>query len=181
MPNGFAVLSEIPEASSAMLDSRVSAMLTKYGHLIDYIYVSDQYNGVVVQEEPGAQLKMPEVKKELLFGFNLPKGNDLESTKPLMALVFYMLEKIKRYRLSKEAKQKADKNRQRVEEEFMKTTHVARAEAAALRNMEKRKAEKERILAEEDPEKQRRWEKKEQKRQQKRSQPKMKQLSVKAM
>lgn len=181
VPSGFSVLSEIPEASSAMLDSRVTAMLSKYSHLIDYIYVSDQHNGVITQEDTSQQLKMPEVKRQLLLGFNLPKANDMESTKPLMVLVFYLLEKIKRYRLSKEGQQKADKNRARVEDEFMKSTHAARAEAAALRREEKRKLEKERVMAEEDPEKQRRWEKKEQKRQQKRNQPKMKQLSVKAL
>lgn len=116
MPNGFAVLSEIPEASAAMLDSRVTAMLSKYSHLIDYIYVSDQHNGVITQEDTSQQLKMPDVKKQLLLGFNLPKANDMESAKPLLVLVFYLLEKIKRYRLSKEGSQKADKNRQRVEE-----------------------------------------------------------------
>ncbi|XP_031619330.1 coiled-coil domain-containing protein 47 [Contarinia nasturtii] len=181
VPTGMSVLSEIPEASSAMLDSRVTAMMSKYGHLIDYIYVSDQYNGVISQEDQSQQLKMPDVKKQLSLGFNLPNANDMESTKPLMVLVFYLLEKIKRYRLSKEGVQKAEKNRQRVEEEFMKSTHAARAEAAALRREEKRKLEKERVMAEDDPEKQRRWEKKEQKRQQKRNQPKMKQLSVKAL
>lgn len=181
VPSGFSVLSEIPEASSAMLDSRVTAMLSKYSHLIDYIYISDQHNGVITQEDTSQQLKMPEVKRQLLLGFNLPKANDMESAKPLMVLVFYLLEKIKRYRLSKEGQQKADKNRARVEDEFMKSTHAARAEAAALRREEKRKLEKERVMAEDDPEKQRRWEKKEQKRQQKRNQPKMKQLSVKAL
>lgn len=50
-----------------------------------------------------------------------------------------------------------------------------------MRREEKRKAEKDRVMAEDDPEKQRRWEKKEQKRQQKRQAPKMKQLSVKAL
>lgn len=164
-----------------MLDSRVIAMLNKYGDLIDYIYVSDQHNGAITQEDTSAQLKMPDVKKQLLLGFNLPKSNDMESAKPLLVLVFYLLEKIKRYRLSKEGKNKADKNRQRVEDEFMKSTHAARAEAAAQRREEKRKAEKEKVMAEEDPEKQRRWEKKEQKRQQKRQAPKMKQLSVKAL
>lgn len=181
MPSGFSVLSEIPEASSAMLDSRVTAALDKWGHLIDYIYVSDQHNGAIPQEDSSAQLKLPDVKQYLLFGFNLPKANDIESAKPLLVLVFYMLEKIRRYRLSKEGKNKADKNRQRVEDEFLKSTHSARAEAAAVRREEKRKQEKDKILAEEDPEKQRRWEKKEQKRQAKRSAPKMKQLSVKAL
>lgn len=182
MPTGFSVLSEINEASAAMLDSRVTTILSKYSNLIDYIYVSDQYNGVISQEDTSSQcLKMPEVKKQLLLGFNLPKNNDMESAKPLLMLVFYLIEKIKRYRLSKEGKTKADKNRQRVEDEFLKSTAAARAEAAALRREEKRKLEKERVMAEEDPEKQRRWEKKDQKRQQKKSGMKMKQLSVKAL
>lgn len=181
MPSGFSVLSEISEASAAMLDSRVLTVLNKYGHLVDYIYVTDQYNGVIQQEDTSATLKMPEVKRQLLVGFNLPKANDMETAKALLVLVFYLLEKIKRYRLSKEGKQKADKNRQRVEEEFLKSTHGARAEAAALRREEKRKQEKERVMSEDDPEKQRRWEKKEQKRQQKRKAPKMKQLSIKAL
>jgi hypothetical protein len=45
-----------------------------------------------------------------------------------------------------QAKTKAEKNRQRVEEAFMKTTHAARAEAAAVRREEKKRQEKERIL-----------------------------------
>lgn len=181
VPNGFSVLSEIPEATVAILDTRVLAALSKFGHLIDYIYISDQYNGAVQQEDSNSGLKMPDVKKQLLVGFNLPKANDMESAKPLLILVFYLLEKIKRFRLSKEGKNKADKNRSRVEEEFLKSTHSARAEAAAMRREEKRKQEKERVMAEDDPEKQRRWEKKEQKRQLKRKAPKMKQLSVKAL
>lgn len=55
-------------------------------------------------------------------------------------------------------KQKADKNRARVEEKFLKLTHVQRQEAAQSRREEKKRAEKERIMNEEDPEKQRRLE-----------------------
>lgn len=80
-----------------------------------------------------------------------------------------------------QGKAKSDKNRARVEEEFLKSTHAARAEAAAQRREDKRKQEKERILAEEDPEKQRRWELKEQKRQSKKNAPKMKRLAVKSL
>ena len=181
VPAGFSVLSEIPEASAAILDSRVLLALNKFAHLIDYIYITDQYKGAIQQEDANAALKMPDVRKKLLVGFNLPNASDMESAKALLVLVFYLLEKLKRYRLSKEGKNKTDKNRQRVEEEFLKSTHSARAEAAAVRREEKRKQEKERVMAEEDPEKQRRWEKKEQKREQKRKAPKMKQLSVKAL
>lgn len=179
VPSGFSVLSEIPEASAAMLDSRIVSALNKFGHLIDYIHITDQFTGAVQQEDPN-QLKQPEVKRMLMAGFNLPPNSDMEAAQPLLVLVFYIIERLKRFRLSKEGKSKADKNRLRVEEEFLKSTHTARAEAAAVRREEKRKQEKDKILAEEDPEKQRRWEKKEQKRQLKKKAPKMKQLSIKA-
>ena len=38
----------------------------------------------------------------------------IEETKPLMQLVFYCMDKVKRYKLSREAKNKADKNRTKV-------------------------------------------------------------------
>lgn len=60
--------------------------------------------------------------------------------------------------LGPKGKQKADKNRARVEENFLKLTHVQRQEAAQSRREEKKRAEKERIMNEEDPEKQRRLE-----------------------
>jgi len=180
VPIGFSVLSEIPEATAAMLDSRIITALAKFSNFIDYIHISDQYTGAIQQDDPNT-LKQPEVKRMLMAGFNIPKNTEMEAVKPLLILVFYILERLKRFRLSKEGKQKADKNRLRVEEEFLKSTHSARAEAAAVRREEKRKLEKEKILSEDDPEKQRRWEKKEQKRQLKRKAPKMKQLSIKAL
>ncbi|XP_017784971.1 PREDICTED: coiled-coil domain-containing protein 47 [Nicrophorus vespilloides] len=185
IPSNFQVMSEILEATSAMLDSKVTAILNKYTDLVDYIHISDQYSGAKQTEDTGA-LKLPEVKKVLLFGFNMPvKGMSpteaVEQLKPLMVLVFYCIEKVKRFRLSKESKTKADKNRLRVEEVFLKSTHAARAEAAANRREEKRRLEKEKVMAEEDPERQRRWEEKDQKRQAKKRAPKMKQLKVKAL
>lgn len=176
---GYSLLSEIAEASSSILDSRLIAALNKYSHLIEYIYASDQYSGPVQQEDPNT-LKQPEVKRILHCGFNIPPKIEMEELKPLLVLVLYLMERIRRFRLSKEGKAKSDKNRARVEEEFMKNTHAARAEAAAQRREEKRKAEKEKILANDDPEKQRRWEEKERKRLEKKR-PKMKQLSIKAL
>jgi hypothetical protein len=41
---------------------------------------------------------------------------------------------------------KAEKNRSKIEEAYLKTTHVARAEAAAAKREEKRRQEKDRIL-----------------------------------
>ncbi|KAH8378382.1 hypothetical protein KR093_011106 [Drosophila rubida] len=180
VPSGFGVLSEIPEATSAILESRVITALNKYQSYIDYLHISDQFSGQVQQEE-GSTLKQPETKAVLLAGFNLPKHAEMETIKPLLLLIFYLMERLKTYRMSKEGKSKADKNRLRVEEEFLKSTHAARAEAAAQRREDKRKQEKERVLAEDDPEKQRRWELKEQKRQAKKNAPKMKRLAVKSL
>lgn len=186
VPAGFSVLSEIPEASGAVLDSRLLAALHKYAALIEYIHISDQYSGAVPpaedQQSSAEKLKQPEAKRMLMAAFNLPKdGGDEDSSKALLTLVFYLMERLKRYRMSREGKAKAEKNRQRVEEQYLKSTHAARAEAAAQRREDKRKAEKERILAEEDPEKQRRMEAKEQKREAKKKAPRMKKLSIKAM
>ncbi|KAH8413500.1 hypothetical protein KR009_011817 [Drosophila setifemur] len=180
VPSGFGVLSEVPEATSAILESRVITALNKYQSYIDYLHISDQFSGPIQQEE-GATLKPAETKAVLLAGFNLPKHAEMETIKPLLLLIFYLMERLKTYRMSKEGKSKSDKNRQRVEEEFLKSTHAARAEAAAQRREDKRKQEKERILADEDPEKQRRWELKEQKRQAKKNAPKMKRLAVKSL
>lgn len=105
-----------------------------------------------------------------------------------MNMVIYSVDKVKKLRLNREVssaqphllidtssvrpgpaaallcplclqgKQKADRNRARVEENFLKQTHAQRQEAAQTRREEKKRAEKERIMNEEDPERQRRME-----------------------
>lgn len=185
VPDNFIMMNEIGEAASAMLDSKLITVLQKYEEYIDFIHFSDQFSGPKLQED--AQLtKLPETKKMLIFGFNVPgKGKTtpeiMENLKPLLQLVFYSIEKVKRFHLSKEAKQKAEKNRQRVEEAFLKTTHAQRQEAAQARREEKRRAEKERMMNEEDPEKQRKWEEREHRRELKKKAPRMKQLKVKTL
>lgn len=88
----------------------------------------------------------------MIFTFTIPTDKyadpqeAISTIYPLMSFIFQCMERIKRLRISKEAKIKAEKNRLRVEEAFLKTTHAARAEAAAARKEEKKKLEKERIL-----------------------------------
>lgn len=105
----------------------------------------------------------------------------IELQRPLVSMIFYLVDKVKKFRLSKEGKNKSEKNRQKVEETFLKATHAQRQEAAQLKREERRRAEKERMLAEDDPEKQRKWEEREHRREMKKKVPKMKQLKVKAM
>ncbi|KYN12456.1 PREDICTED: coiled-coil domain-containing protein 47 [Trachymyrmex cornetzi] len=186
LPSGFYVMSEIPEATAAILDTRIQQAFTKFASYIEYIHISDQFSGRKPQEDT-TQLTMPEVKRILLMSLNISlKGRasnpeTQEKLKPLLQLAFYLIDKLRRFKLSKEGKNKADKNRLRVEEAFLKTTHAARAEAAAQRREERRRAEQERILQEEDPDKQRKWEEKEQRRLAKKRAPRMKQLKVKAL
>lgn len=186
LPTGFFIMSEIAEATSAILDAKVIQAFTKYAQHIDYIHISDQFSGPK-QQEDASLLTMPEVKRVLMVGLNISVKGRIQNSemqekmRPLLQLTFHLLDKLRRFRLSKEGRAKSDKNRQRVEEAFLKTTHAARAEAAAQRREDRRRQEKERILQEEDPDKQRKWEEKEQKRLAKKRAPRMKQLKVKAL
>ncbi|KAJ8971011.1 hypothetical protein NQ314_000929 [Rhamnusium bicolor] len=62
IPAGFNVMSEIAEATSAILDSKVVAVLNKYQEYIDYIHFSDQFSGPKQTEDSGA-LKLPDTDK----------------------------------------------------------------------------------------------------------------------
>lgn len=53
---------------------------------------------------------------------------------------------------------KATKNRQRAEAEAQKAAHAQRQERAQERREEKKRETKEKIMNEEDPERQRKWE-----------------------
>lgn len=183
LPANFTVMSEMGEVANAMLDAKVLSIIKKYEDCIDYIHMSDQYSGPRIQED-AQPTKLPEVKKVLLFGFNVPghvNSEKMEELKPLLQLVLYCTEKVRRFKLSKEAKLKSDKNRLKVEEEFLKTTHAQRQEAAQQKREERRRVEKERMMNEEDPERQRKWEEREHRRELKRRTPKMKQLKVKTL
>ena len=207
LPPSFVLMSEIGEVATTLLDTRVCSLISKTPEVIESIHFSDQYSGPKQTEET-APSKMPDVKKMLIFTFNLPLKNGkvsfttsfffqmamsvtpvvlrpgksiadaVENIRPAIMLTFYCMERVKRFRLSKESKTKADKNRQKVEEAFLKSTHAARAEAAAARREEKRRLEKEKILQDDDPEKQRKWEEKEAKRMAKKRMPKMKAIKV---
>ncbi|CAN0275128.1 unnamed protein product, partial [Lampetra fluviatilis] len=189
LPDSVAILSESGEVSDAILDDRMVTLLKNNAEKIESMHFSDQYSGTKIVQEEGQAVKPPETQKTLLFTFNVP-GNgrsstqDMEAMLPLMSMVIYSIDKMRKIRLSKEAKQKADRNRSHVAELYQRLGHAQRQEAAQTRREDKRRAEKERIMNEEDPDKQRRLEEVQQRREQKkmeRKQTKMKQLKVKAM
>ena len=187
--NNFNVFSEINEVTSAIFDPKMVSMIHRFKDYIEFIHISDQYSGFKNTEENTTQtLQLPETEKVIIFEYNLPTfSNDksitstIESVKPLMILLFQLIDKVKKLRLSKEARTKADKNRARIEQEFLKSTHAARAEAAAARREEKRRTERERVMMEMDPERQRKWEEKDQRRQLKKRAPKMRLFKIKSV
>uniref|UniRef100_H2TEN2 PAT complex subunit CCDC47 n=1 Tax=Takifugu rubripes TaxID=31033 RepID=H2TEN2_TAKRU len=189
LPDSLAILSEMGEVTDGVMDNKMVHYITNNADKIESIHFSDQFSGPKIMQEEGQPLKLPETKKTLLFTFNVPgMGNtspkDMDSLLPLMNMVIYSIDKVKKLRLNREGKQKADRNRARVEENFLKQTHAQRQEAAQTRREEKKRAEKERIMNEEDPERQRRMEEAAQRREQKKmekKQMKMKQIKVKAM
>ncbi|XP_060758077.1 PAT complex subunit CCDC47 isoform X1 [Neoarius graeffei] len=189
LPDSLAILSEMGEVTDGVMDSKMVHYITNHADKIESIHFSDQFSGPKVMQEEGQPLKLPETKKTLLFTFNVPgMGNtspkDMDSLLPLMNMVIYSIDKVKKLRLNREGKMKAERNRARVEENFLKQTHAQRQEAAQTRREEKKRAEKERIMNEEDPERQRRLEEAAQRREQKKlekKQMKMKQIKVKAM
>ncbi|KAH7646709.1 coiled-coil domain-containing protein 47-like [Dermatophagoides farinae] len=185
--DNYLLLNEIGEAASFILDSKIVSLLDKNDDLIEFIHISDQFSGARNDETQQSTTKLPEVKKMLIISLNLPSQisspnmDELDRLKPLLQMAFYMIDKLRRFRLSREKKLKSDRNRQKVEKLFLQSTHQQRQEAAQMKREEKRRAEKEKMLQEMDPEKQRKWEEKEYKREMKKKIPKMKQLKMKAM
>merc|ERR1719384_1343240 len=107
-------------------------------------------------------------KKALIFTFNISGlkekktiDDSVETMKPLMLLVLYFIDKVKRFRLTREAKSKAEKNRSKVAEAFWKSIHAAKAERAQEERERKRRELKERIREIEDPDRQRKMEERE--------------------
>lgn len=62
IPSNFNIMSEVSETTSAILDSKLTAVLNKYTELVDYIHFSDQYTGLKQNDDSGA-LKLPDAQK----------------------------------------------------------------------------------------------------------------------
>jgi hypothetical protein len=178
LPQNFVVFAEIAETIPSFIDANTLQFIKKYEKYIEYIHISDQYSGPRPQEENYSRL--PETSPTIFFSFFLVGDEEAENVyKALLNFSFLIIERVRRYRLTREGKAKADKKRQAVEEMFLKTTHLQRQEAAQARREEKTRERKQRVMEEEDPDKQRRLEKIEQKRDAKLRQPRMKQFKIK--
>lgn len=71
LPANFILMSEIGDAATSLFDARVCTIVNKIPDVVESVHFSDQYSGPK-QTEEAAPSKMPEVKKMLIFVFNLP-------------------------------------------------------------------------------------------------------------
>lgn len=185
LPASFTLFSESMEASSAMLqDPKILAALEKLEPWLEYVHFSDQYTGPkpAEGETQCAKAAAEGAARSVILAARVPAEAEAEAAGArLLALLFYWLEKLRRFRLSREGKAKAERNRATAAERAERSTHSQRQEAAQARREERVRERKERLMAEEDPEKQRRLQREEQKREAKKKTPKMKQLKIKAM
>ncbi|XP_039258594.2 PAT complex subunit CCDC47-like [Styela clava] len=189
LPDNMCIASELWGEVANILDVKVRKIIKENEQFFDYLHISDQFSGPkpMDQEE---QPDKPKTTKQLTVVLNMhcegrnPLQADIVKMLPLMKMTLYLADKIRRFRLSKESKAKADKNRQKVEMAYLKLTHAKRQEEAQIKKEEKDKAMKERIMNEEDPEKQRKLEEIQHRRELKRKDKKMfksKQMKVKMM
>uniref|UniRef100_A0A915M7N5 PAT complex subunit CCDC47 n=1 Tax=Meloidogyne javanica TaxID=6303 RepID=A0A915M7N5_MELJA len=170
---------EMHDLVPAIIDSTTVHFLKRCEKYIEYVHISDQYSGAKQQDGQNSS-KLPETHPTLIFSFILNSDNDDTSIDELLLnFTFYILERVKNYRLSKEGKIRADRKRQNVQENFLKMTHQQRQEAAQIRREEKTRERKQKVMEEEDPDRQRRLEKLEQKRDAKAKQPRIKQFKIK--
>jgi len=180
----YCILSEIGEVADFVLSTQICNILKKYEGCFESLHFSDQFVGPKkdeVEEEGSAKLRKP--KKVLLFEFKIPgtgrtKASDMGATEPLVKMVLFLIDRIKAFKLSQQARLKSDKKRREVEQSFLKQSHSQRQEAAQARREEKVRQEKEKLMAEEDPDKQRRMEESIAKRDAKKRGPKVKSLKI---
>ncbi|TPP63470.1 Coiled-coil domain-containing protein 47 [Fasciola gigantica] len=184
LPESLTVLNEIPEAMTSMLNAPVCKFLTENEERVDYLFFSDQYTGPKPPQDEAPSAKLPVTQKVLIFAFRVGnKGNidseEMEVCKSLFHFIFYIVEKVHRLRLSKEAKTKSERNRQRAHDSRLKSVHSQRQEAAQSRREERMRAVKERIMSEEDPDKARKLEEREQRKEKAKKMPRIKMLKSK--
>ncbi|XP_030459216.1 uncharacterized protein At5g49945 [Syzygium oleosum] len=161
----LAVISESKEVAGDLITEAVldqvlgDKAFEKFGKGFISMHFSDQHSAAH--------------KKMLLFKFALPDVNHMADMTRLVALIPYYIDLVGRYKLSSQARTKTEAVRSKIQQEAYKELHNARQEA-----MQKKKAEKKRMLEEAEAklsaESLRKKEAKERARQMKKAMPKMK-------
>lgn len=161
----FFVLAEISDAAIYLLDKSTVSFINKCQNCLNFIHITDRYSLEQSEEASPAQ-RLSGAKRMATFSFAL---QDTLEVGEIIDFSLTLVDKLKKFKLSKDGKQKSEKNRQKITEILQKTAFTQRQEANQAKKEELRRKEKERIYNEENPEKQRRYELKEAKRERKQS------------
>jgi len=172
------VMSELNDVASFILDRETISFLGKYERSINYIHITDKYSTLNSDDLQPAQ-RLDKARRMARFSFAFPKRT--EDSFEFIFFALSLLDRLRRFKLAKDSKLKSERNRNKVTDIIQKTQFTQRQEAAQAKKEEERRKEKERIYNEDDPEKQRRWEKKEAKRELKKNKMRVKQMKVKTM
>lgn len=160
LSSNFGILSELlGEVPNAILDAKVIRAIKECEGLgqFEYLHISDQFSGAKPTDQDEPLTKTPDVIKTINLCFNIPQNTaNIKDMLPLMKMAVYLVDRVRRYKLSKESKMRADKHRQEVELKYIKELHAQRQEAAQQKKEDKARALKDKMMSEEDPEKQRR-------------------------
>lgn len=169
--------SEIPEATQAFLSDKNCTFLAKYSTIVESVHITDQYTGFVQDSDDSETVVVKKPEKRIIVNFYASFGNEEE---PYLKFALQVLDQIKNLRLSRESREKAQKNRMSVSSTLDKLQHTQRQEAAQQRREEKIRARKEKnmLLSESDPDKARKLEEKENRRARKKMQPKIKNMKI---
>lgn len=173
------VMSELGDVTPFILDQTTASFLKKYEQSINYFHITDQYSTVRNSEEMLPAQKLAKSKRMATFSFNL--SHDSTERADFILFSLNLLDRLRRFKLARDSKQKSEKNRQKITDIIQKTAFSQRQEAAQAKKEELRRLEKERMIHEDDPEKLKSWEKKEAKRELKKNKMRVKQLKVKSM
>lgn len=179
LPASWQLYADQNEVVFSILEPGVVSLLKKYETAIEFIHISDQFTGPKPAEGE-SYTRLPEPQRYMFVTLNMKAlGQNEETVAEILNFVFYLIDKVRKMKLSKEAKMKAEKRRKEFEDAFLKQTHQFRQEAAQARREEKTRERKQKLMDENDPDRQKRLEAKELKREAKAKQPKMKQMKVK--
>lgn len=171
------IMSEIRDATTFILDNQTISFFEKYERMINFIHITDQFSTIRSEDVSPAQ-KLANPRRMATFSFTMPTDKDAMIEMIIFSLD--LIDRLRRFKLARDGKQKSEKNRQKISEILQKTALSQRQEAAQLKKGELRRLEKERIYNEDDPAKQKAWEKKEAKRELKKSKMRVKQLKIKS-
>ncbi|RDD42671.1 Coiled-coil domain-containing protein 47 [Trichoplax sp. H2] len=184
LSNSYAILSEFPEIAETMLTQQVVKTINSFSEIFESLHFSDQYVEPKDPNEEKDDKSVVQISKKVLMFTLIPqkKGTStvriMSSLEPVLKMILFYIDRVRKCKLGKDAKQKAQVRRAKLQETYLKQSHAQRQEAAQQRREEKAKADKEKLLAEEDPDKVRKLQEKEYKKQLKKKNPKMKQMVV---